>query len=247
MQNPVLTVKNLSKAYKDIEAVRDVSFSVAAGEVVGLLGPNGAGKTTTISMLMGVLEPTSGSIEILGKPLRGNRSEVMAKTNFSAVYAQLPGNLTVWQNLYIFCLLYEVPAAKKRANEMLTAFELTEFRNTKCGLLSSGENTRVMLAKAMVNSPALLFLDEPTASLDPLNAHLIREKIHYYAAEAKAGILWTSHNMHEVEAVCDRVLFLSHGKILLAGDPKLLPQEHGKKDLEELFITVAREPLSLEL
>ena len=175
------------------------------------------------------------------------RSEALVRTNFAAVYAQLPGNMSVSQNLYIFGLIYTVANLRQRIQDVLEEFNLRAFEHTKCGLLSSGEQTRVSLAKAMLNTPRLLLLDEPTASLDPSTARTIREKIRAFADSGTGGVLWTSHNMHEVEMVCDRVLFLSHGKILLEGDPKRLPQEYGKASLEELFITVAREPLSLEL
>lgn len=243
---PILEIKNLSKKYTSLEAVQDISFSVSPGEVVGLLGPNGAGKTTTISMLLGVLEPSGGQIKVLGQDLASHRSEIMEKVNFAAVYAHLPGNMTVWQNLYIFGLLYGVPDLKNQILKTAKSLDLEKFLKTKCGLLSSGENTRVCLAKALLNSPKLLLLDEPTASLDPSSAHLIREQITTYAKTQNAAILWTSHNMHEVEAVCNRVLFVSHGKILLEGNPKNLPGEHKKNNLEELFIAVAREPLSFE-
>lgn len=243
----ILEVKQLRKIYGDVEAVRGISFSISPGEIVGLLGPNGAGKTTTTSMILGVLESSAGSIEIAGMDIRRERTRALAETNFAAIYAQLPGNLTVSQNLYIFALLYGVQNPKKRIEELFREFDLEKFRNKKCGLLSSGEQTRVHLAKALINRPQLLLLDEPTASLDPSTARTMREKIRSYAAVGRAGVLWTSHNMHEVEAVCNRVLFLSHGEILLEGDPKLLPQTHGKQNLEELFITIAREPLSLEI
>ncbi len=244
---PVLKVQDLRKEYRRTVAVGGISFSVEKGEVVGLLGPNGAGKTTTINMLLNVLEPSGGSIHIGGIDVVQDRSSALNKTNFAAVYAQLPGNLTVSQNLRIFGLIYGVQQLSSRIQELMHEFDLEKFANTKCGVLSSGEQTRVSLAKAMINKPLLLLLDEPTASLDPSTAETIRSKIRAYAQGGVGGILWTSHNMHEVEAVCDRVLFLSHGKILLEGDPKTLPREHGKANLEELFITVAREPLSLEL
>lgn len=242
---PVLSVEKVSKSYREIRAVSEISFSVARGEVVGLLGPNGAGKTTSINMILGVLEPTSGVISVDGHDIKTERRAALSETNFAAVYAQLPSNLTVSQNLHVFGLLYRVPDIKKRIEEVLTQYDLQKFRDTKCGVLSSGEQTRVALAKAMLNSPALLLLDEPTASLDPATAQDVRERIRSYATSGSGGILWTSHNMHEVTEVCDRVLFLSHGQILLEGDPKKLPAQHAKKDLEELFIAVAREPLSL--
>jgi ABC-2 type transport system ATP-binding protein len=241
----VLSVANLRKSYGDVVAVDDVSFTVEAGEIVGLLGPNGAGKTSTINMLLGVLLPTSGSILIDGIDIAKERSRALSHTNFAAVYAPLPGNLTVVQNLKVFGLLYKVKGLSARIEELLAQFDLTAFRNSKCGVLSSGEQTRVCLAKAMLNRPNLLLLDEPTASIDPSKAQEIRAHVRSFAA-GKVGILWTSHNMQEVEAVCDHVLFMSKGKILLEGNPKTLPAEHGKDTLEELFITVAREPLTLK-
>jgi ABC-2 type transport system ATP-binding protein len=241
-----LEVKNLKKSYRETLAVDGISFSVGPNEIVGLLGPNGAGKTTTINMILGVLEPTGGSIMIGEHDIARKRSEALADTNFAAVYAQLPGNLSIYQNLKIFGLLYGVPHLPERIEELITEFSLEKFRHEKCGVLSSGEQTRVSLAKAMINKPRLLLLDEPTASLDPSTAQTIREQIKQYAARGDGGVLWTSHNMYEVSDVCDRILFLSHGKILLEGDPKTLPQEHGKKNLEELFIAIAREPLLLE-
>ncbi|HEX8947804.1 MAG TPA: ABC transporter ATP-binding protein [Dissulfurispiraceae bacterium] len=241
----MLSVTELRKVYGNTVAVDGVSFAVGRTEIVGLLGPNGAGKTTTINMILGVLEPSSGAILIEGADIAARRSQALAHTNFAAVYAPLPGNLTVYQNLRIFGLLYGVANLPKRIETLLAQFGLGALRNVKCGVLSSGEQTRASLAKAMLNDPHLLLLDEPTASLDPSTARDIRAKIRDFAAQGTSGVLWTSHNMYEVEEVCDRVLFLSRGKILLEGDPKTLPREHGKKTLEELFITVAREPLSL--
>src|SRR6516225_10846555 len=242
----ILSVERLAKSFGDLKAVDGVSCEVAAGEIVGLLGPNGAGKTTTISMILGVLEPTAGAIRIEGIDLATDRSHALERTNFAAAYTPLPGNLTVAQNLRIFGLLYGVRNLAERIDTLLRQFDLEGFRDMKCGALSSGEQTRVSLAKAMLNAPNLLLLDEPTASLDPATARDIRTRIREFAAEGPTGVLWTSHNMYEVEEVCDRVLFLSHGRILLEGDPKRLPAEHGKDNLEELFITVAREPLALE-
>ena len=241
-----LSVKTLRKVYGDLVAVDGVSFDVDRNEIVGLLGPNGAGKTTTINMILGILEPDAGAISIEGTDLASHRSQALSLANFAAVYAQLPGNLTLSQNLNIFARLYGVKDIPKRVDELIKQFDLESFRNKKCGILSSGEQTRVSLAKAMLNSPHILLLDEPTASLDPATAREIRAGIRKFALEGTGGVLWTSHNMYEVEEICDRVLFLSHGKILLEGDPRKLPAEHGKKTLEELFITVAREPLTLE-
>jgi len=243
----MLSVKTLSKAYGSTLAVDGISFHVGKGEIVGLLGPNGAGKTTTIDMILGVLAADSGTVEVEGLDIARNRSQAIARTNFAAVYTPLPGNLTVYQNLRVFGLLYEVKDLAKRIDELLKQFDLEAFRNKKCGVLSSGEQTRVSLAKAMLNEPHLLLLDEPTASLDPSTAREIRDGMREFVRRGTAGVLWTSHNMYEVEEVCDRVLFLSHGKILLEGDPKLLPAQHGKKNLEDLFVAVAREPLKLEV
>jgi len=238
----VLSVHDLRKQYGATVAVDGVSFEVNRNEIVGLLGPNGAGKTTTINMILGVLEPTSGTILVEGLDIASHRSEVLERTNFAAVYAPLPGNLTVFQNLRFFGLIYGVADLSARIETLLEQYDLLTFRDTKCGVLSSGEQTRVSLAKALLNRPALLLLDEPTASLDPAIAREIRIKIREYAASGDVGVLWTSHNMYEVEDVCDRVLFLSHGRILLQGDPRTLPATHGKDSLEELFITVANEP-----
>jgi len=241
----VLSVSNVRKVYGDTIAVDNISFEVGKGEIVGLLGPNGAGKTTTINMILSVLAPTSGSITIEGVNTATHRSQALAHTNFAAVYAPLPGNLTVVQNLRVFAMLYAVDNISERIEELLHQFDLLSFRNTKCGVLSSGEQTRVCLAKAMLNRPKLLLLDEPTASLDPSMAHEIRSLVRQ-VAQGDTGILWTSHNMLEVQEMCDRVLFMSKGKVLLEGNPKTLPHEYGKATLEELFITIAREPLTLE-
>ena len=243
---PVLAVHELRKVYGETVAVDGISFDVKQNEIVGLLGPNGAGKTTTINMILGVLSSSTGSITINGIDLAKQRSKAMERTNFTAVYAPLPGNLTVAQNLRIFGLLYGVQHLSQKIEELLQAFDLLHFRNTKCGVLSSGEQTRAGLAKALLNDPSLLLLDEPTASLDPSAAQQTREMICHYARASSVGVLWTSHNMNEVTEVCDRVFFLSKGTILLEGDPKSLPALHGKPNLEELFITVAREPLTLE-
>src|SRR5262245_32941141 len=222
-------------------AVDGISFRVARNEIVGLVGPNGAGKTTTINMILSVLEPTGGSIRIEGIDVARERSLALECTNFAAVYAPLPGNLTVYQNLRVFGMIYAVKRLTDRIERLLRDFELERFRNMKAGVLSSGEQTRLCLAKAMLNEPHLLLLDEPTASLDPATAQEIRAKIRHFADHRRCGVLWTSHNMYEVEDVCDRVLLLARGKILLEGDPKTLPHQHGKQTLEELFIAVARE------
>jgi ABC-2 type transport system ATP-binding protein len=239
-----LRVTNLCKRYGGFVAVEGVSFQVRRGEIVGLLGPNGAGKTTTINMILGVLEPTSGTVAIEGLDLARHRSLALAHTNFAAVYAPLPGNLTVYQNLRFFGLIYDVPRLSGRIQTLLAEYELERLSHTRTGVLSSGEQTRLALAKAVLNRPQLMLLDEPTASLDPSAAALIRARIRAMAHDSGCGILWTSHNMYEVEETCHRVLFVSHGRILLEGDPRALPSEHGAASLEELFIRLAREPLA---
>jgi ABC-2 type transport system ATP-binding protein len=242
---PVLAAEGLRKAYGDVVAVDDVSFRVERGEIVGLLGPNGAGKTTTIDMVLGVLAPDAGRIRVEGLDLATHRAVALERMNFAAVYSPLPGNLTVVQNLRVFGLIYSVPRLRERIEELLVQYDLVGFRDTRSGVLSSGEQTRLSLAKAVLNRPHLLVLDEPTASLDPSSARDMRARIRGSVGRETGGVLWTSHNMSEVVEVCDRVLFMSRGRVLLEGDPRALPAEHGKASLEELFITVAREPLTL--
>jgi ABC-2 type transport system ATP-binding protein len=240
---PILLIERLSKSFGALRAVDDISFKVAAGEIVGLLGPNGAGKTTTINMALGVLQPSAGRIEIEGVDLLRRRGRALAHANFAAVNCPLPGNLTIEQNLRVFGMIYGVPDLGRRLDELIAEFDLTRLRKTKAGVLSSGEQTRLNLAKAMLNRPRLLLLDEPTASIDPSGAREIRALIAGFVESRHGGVLWTSHNMMEVEAVCDRVLFLSHGRIVLEGDPKTLPEKNGAKDLEDLFVSVAKEKL----
>jgi ABC-2 type transport system ATP-binding protein len=245
MEPGVLSVTNLRRAFGDRVAVDGISFDVKRSEIVGLLGPNGAGKTTTINMILGVLQPSAGTIRIGGTDIAASRARALERTNFAAVYAPLPGNLTVQQNLRVFGMLYGVADLSERIEALVGQFGLRGLRGARCGVLSSGEQTRAGLAKAMLNRPRLLLLDEPTASLDPAAAREVRAAIRELATRDDMGVLWTSHNMYEVADVCDRVLFLSHGKILLEGDPKTLPGEHGKETLEDLFVAVAREPLSI--
>jgi len=241
---PVLAVERLAKFFGSLKAVDAISFHVSAGEIVGLLGPNGAGKTTTINMILGVLAPTSGQVRIGGVDVAKDRSRALEAANFAAVYAPLPGNLTVEQNLRVFGKIYAVKDLARRLDELIDAYDLERYRNTKAGVLSSGEQTRLGLAKAMLNRPRLLLLDEPTASIDPSAARDIRAGIASLVEGGHCGVLWTSHNMYEVEAVCDRVLFLSRGRIVLEGDPKTLPEQHGAETLDDLFVTVANQRLA---
>ena len=243
---PVLTAADLHKAYGGLKAVDGVSFEVKGGEIVGLVGPNGAGKTTIINMILGVLQPDTGRILIEGLDIARNRNQALARTNFAAVYAPLPGNLTVEQNLRIFGLIYEVSGLSGRIKELLDEFDLKRFARTKCGVLSSGEQTRVALAKAMLNKPRLLLLDEPTASIDPATARDVRAHIQRFAIGGREAVLWTSHNMYEVAEVCDRVIFISRGRILLQGEPEALVKAHGSASLEDLFVTLANETLEGE-
>lgn len=245
-QKTILEIKNLVKYYDSFLAVDNVSFTVNEGEIVGLLGPNGAGKTTIVNIILSVLEPNSGEVEILGEDLRKHRTKLMQKINFAATYCSLPSNLTVYQNLYIFGLLYGVKNLKKKIFDLIEEFQLKDILHKKVGLLSSGEVARVNLAKVFINDPVLILLDEPTVSLDPSIAKELREKIVKKAKEEKIAILWTSHNMSEVETVCDRVLFILHGKILISGEPKTLPKIYGKNSLEELFIYFAKESIVFE-
>jgi ABC-2 type transport system ATP-binding protein len=243
---PVLSVSGLRKVFGGLEAVAGVQFEVGPGEIVGLVGPNGAGKTTIINMILGVLEPTAGAVSIGGDDVAQRRSEALANTNFAAAHAPLPGNLTVTQNLRVFGMIYGVERLSERIETLLADYDLLAHRDTKCGFLSSGEQMRVSLAKAMLNRPRLLLLDEPTASIDPATAREIRERIEAVAKQEQCAVLWTSHNMYEVAEVCDRVLFLSRGRILLEGAPEALIREHGAATLEDLFVSVANESLSEE-
>lgn len=243
---PILETHQLGKSYGDRIAVDGLSFAVQRNEIVGLLGPNGAGKTTTISMLLGVLQADTGSITIAGHDLVREREAALSKTNFAAIYAPLPGNLSVAQNLRFMGMIYDVPDLERRIDELIDRFDLHAFRDTRCGLLSSGEQTRVSLAKAMLNEPALLLLDEPTASLDPATARDLRRTIRDIGRNGNGAILWTSHNMVEVTEVCDRVLFLANGRLLLDGDPRQLPADHGVATLDDLFVKIANQRLSGE-
>lgn len=240
MNETILTVENLTKYYGKLAAVRDLSFSLQEHEVVGLLGPNGAGKTTTIQMLLGLLEPSSGTIMVRGKSLATHRTEVLGMMNFAATYASLPGNLAVEENLKFFSRLYNVPNRKQRISELLDRFQLRSMKRMRTGLLSSGEQTRLTLAKAFLNRPRLLLLDEPTASLDPDTAAQMRQEIIEQARQSQTAILWTSHNMFEMERMCDRIIFLSHGKILAEGSPAELIKQFKQTNLEDTFIVLAR-------
>lgn len=246
MSKEILKIEGLTKYYNSFLAVDDVSFSISEGEIVGLLGPNGAGKTTIVNIILGVLQQDKGNIKILGQDFKKFRSELTKQINFAATYCTLPGNLTVYQNLYVIGLLYEVKNLKEKIKLLSKEFQLDTLLDRKLGLLSSGELARVNLAKVFINDPVLIFLDEPTITLDPVVAREVRSKIVNKAKQEKISILWASHNMSEIEEVCDRVMFISHGKILVEGNPKELLKIYNKKSLEELFIHFAKEPCVFE-
>lgn len=222
MHIPLLRVQNLTKKFGAFTAVNTISFDVEQGKIVGLLGPNGAGKTTTIQMLLGVLTPTSGNITYFEKDLATHREEILEQVNFSTTYTNLPWNLSVTENLTFISYLYDMKNRKERVKETIELFKLNELAHKTMAQLSAGQITRVNLAKAFVNRPKVLLLDEPTASLDPDIATYIRDIIMTYRDETKATILWTSHNMGEVEDMCDRVLFINKGKVIADDKPENL-------------------------
>lgn len=222
MSKTVLEVKNLTKKFGSFTAVDNISFSIQEGEIVGFLGQNGAGKTTTIQMLMGALTPTEGTISYFGKDLKKHRSEIVEKVNFSSTYTNLPWDLTVIENLTFISYLYDIKNRKERVEEIIKIFKLQNLRNEQIRALSAGQITRVNLAKAFVNFPKVLLLDEPTASLDPEIARYIRDFLVEQKRKHELTILITSHNMAEVEEVCDRVIFINAGKIISDDTPERL-------------------------
>jgi ABC-2 type transport system ATP-binding protein len=236
-----LSVRNLVKRFGQVTAVNGISFDVRKGEVFGLLGPNGAGKTTTIQMILDVITPDGGQIEIFGKSLSLHREEIYKQINFSSSYVSLPWNMTIEQNLRFIAQLFGVPHASERIDELLVLFSLESKRKEMTGKLSSGQLTRVMLAKALVNRPKLLLLDEPTASLDPDIADRTREMLKKLVRDERTTIIYTSHNMSEVEYMCDRIAFLHRGKFLAEGTPNDVIAKYGKQNLEDVFIHVSRE------
>lgn len=236
----LLKVKNLTKQFGSFTAVNNVSFDIEEGEVLGFLGPNGAGKTTTIQMLLGLIRPSKGTVTVFGKDFATNREEILEQVNFSSAYVSLPTNLKVWENLYTFGRLYGVREYKKRVEELVEFFDISALMPKMYGSLSSGQATRVNLAKALLNSPKLLFLDEPTASLDPDIADRTRKFLKKIQKEQKVTILYTTHNMAEVEELCNRAIFINEGKIIEEGTPKKLVKEFGLKDLNDVFIKIAR-------
>jgi ABC-2 type transport system ATP-binding protein len=240
MTEPILEVSHIKKSFGDFTAVHDVSFTVRPGEVVGLLGVNGAGKTTVMSMLLGLITPDAGKITVFGQQFAKNRIDILRRTNFCTTYAALPSNLKVKHNLRIFARLYGVQKPNQKVDELLELLEITRLADAITGRLSAGESTRVNLAKALLNDPDLLMLDEPTASLDPDIADKVRKLVRQVQRERSPAILYTSHNMRDIEEVCDRVLFLHKGKILTEGTPDEIVAHFDEDDLENVFIKVAR-------
>lgn len=225
MKDEVVSVKKLTKRFGSFTAVNDISFSVKEGEIVGLLGPNGAGKTTTLAMMLGVITPTSGEISVFGKNFETHREEILKDMNYSSAYVKSPWRMKVWEHVYVFARMYEVRNPKQKTEEMLAAFHLTELRNTLGGDLSSGNMARLNLAKAFVNQPKLVLLDEPTSSVDPDIADRIRQFIKLSKETYHTTMLLTSHNMAEIEELCDRVIFMEHGKIIAADTPEGLAKK----------------------
>src|SRR3989339_104612 len=218
----VLQIKNLTKKFGSFTAVNNISFDLKEGEILGLLGPNGAGKTTTIQMIIGVLTPTKGEVNYFGKNLKNNREEILEKINFSSTYTQLPWLLTVEENLKFISYLYEIKNRNERIKKLAKIFKLEKLLKEQTKDLSSGEITRVNLAKAFINYPKVLLLDEPTASLDPETAEYIRKFLLEERDQFNVSIVWTSHNMAEVEEVCDRVILINNGKIIADNTPDKL-------------------------
>ena len=242
-----LKVKNISKKFNSLIAVNNISFEIEKNKVMGLLGPNGCGKTTTIGMMLGLITPTSGQIFINGIVLDPkNRIELLSFMNFASPYIELPKKLTVKQNLEVYARLYGVKEIKQRTSEMIEDLNLQKFLNKKTGELSSGQKNRVALAKSLINKPKLLFLDEPTASLDPDIGDFVREYIEKYKKENELTILLASHNMKEVERLCDEIIMMKHGQIVDRGTCDQLIKKHGRENLEDTFLKIARSKNELE-
>jgi ABC-2 type transport system ATP-binding protein len=237
---PHISVRHLRKVYGEVVAVDDLTFAVPKGAVLGLLGGNGAGKTTTIAMLLGLLEPTAGDIEVLGIDMKRRRFAALPRMNFSSPYVELPHRLTVRQNLAFYGRLYGVRALAARVEEIAAKMQLGDFIDRQAGKLSAGQKTRVALAKALINRPDVLLLDEPTASLDPDTADWVRALLKDYQRETGATILLASHNMSEVERLCDDVILLQTGRVFDRGSPTELITRFGRQDMEEVFLDMAR-------
>ena len=242
----VIIVENLSKKYQEKEAVKNISFTIKENEILGLLGPNGCGKTTTIAMMLGLLKPSEGRVLIHGKDIERNRISLLHKMNFISPYIELPKKLTVKENLIVYAKLYGVNKTSQRIEYLSEKLRLDEFIDKKTGELSSGQKNRVSLAKALINEPSVLFLDEPTASLDPETGDFVRKFIENISKEKKMSILLASHNMDEVKRLCKYVLMMNNGIIIDKGTPDDLIEKHGKKNLEEVFLKLNRNKNELQ-
>jgi ABC-2 type transport system ATP-binding protein len=237
---PPIVVERLVKIYKTVAAVDGISFTLAPGSITGLLGGNGAGKTTTIATIMGLTTPTSGRVTVLGTDMPRERYRVLHRMNFESPYVEVPMRLTVWQNLTVFGMLYGVEGLRERIDELARELDLVELLDRPTGRLSAGQKTRVSLAKALINSPDVLLLDEPTASLDPDTADWVCAHLEHYCRERHATVLLASHNMFEVERLCERVIIMKRGRIEDDDTPAKLLARYGRRTLEEVFLDVAR-------
>ena len=237
----LLQIQNLTKIYKDYLAVNRINFQVEKNKTIGLLGPNGCGKTTSIGMMLGLITPTSGDILINNKNLKSfSRDQILSRFNFASPYVELPKKLTVKQNLEIYGRLYGIENLSERINEISNDLDIKNFFDRKTGELSSGQKNRVSLAKALINKPEILLLDEPTASLDPDIGDFVRSYIQDYKSKNKVTILLASHNMSEVERLCDSIVMMRKGKIIDNGTCEELIKKHGRNNLEETFLKLAR-------
>ena len=240
MQTPLEVIK-LSKIYNEKEAVKNISFKVKQNEIIGILGPNGCGKTTTIGMILGLLKPSNGKVLINGAEIETQRVSLLDNLNFISPYIELPKKLTVKQNLEVYGRLYDIKNLKIKIEYLSEKLRLNEIINKITGELSSGQKNRVSLAKSVINDPAVLLLDEPTASLDPETGDFVRSFLENYQEEKKTSILLASHNMNEVERLCSSVLMMNKGTIIDQGNPQELIKKHGRKNMEEVFLKLTRE------
>ena len=238
---PSIEINNLNKKYKDIFAVKNINFKINKGKTIGLLGPNGCGKSTTIGMMLGLIKPTSGTVLINGKNIENNRTSLLEKINFISPYIELPKKLTIEENLKVYGRLYGVKNLNDKILELMETLSLNEFKKRKTGELSSGQKNRVSLAKALINDPEILLLDEPTASLDPDVGDYVRGNIEKFVAKNGSTILLASHNMAEVERLCDEVMMMKNGEIIDQGKSDDLISKHGRKNLEEVFLKIVRD------
>jgi ABC-2 type transport system ATP-binding protein len=240
MKEIVIEINNLSKMYKNTLAVKNINFKINKGSIIGLLGPNGCGKSTTIGMMLGLIKPTSGEVLISNKNIEKDRTDLLQKMNFISPYIELPKKLTIEENLKVYGRMYGVKNLKDKIDELMEKLNLVEFKKRKTGELSSGQKNRVSLAKALINDPEILLLDEPTASLDPDVGDYVRGIIENFASNNKKTILIASHNMSEVERLCDEVLMMKNGQIIDKGKSVDLIKNHGRKNLEEVFLKIVR-------